>query len=562
MDFNNRQTVNTIPDGNCSLKDLLKRSEALLGTIQNARNKFGDEDLQNSTHNLEQREVQIRDEKQTERAVGIESKPCYATTPMSAYDSYAIAEAELDALIKELNLDEVISKPASQKSVEALEEIEKELLQNQAFRIQLPDDGIHSISPSNGKPDTISKNTEKNVISEQSAADDIGSGGGLPSFPDVSIFETPMNLKTSPENDLQNETKKRLPKPIFKTLRITLYSIIIVLMVFSIFVAVNQRTGAPVFGYRFYNVISNSMDGMINKGSLVMTKETPIAELISGDVITFKTNQVNSEPITHQIIEIIYGENGSKSFVTKGCNNSTADPSPVNPEMILGKVVFHMPIVGGVFGFVSQYMFLILIIVLIGMAVFLLFFMPNKAKKNEKQIEEDIRMAPYGSYVQKLSEKSESGVLPFVPVGESAAEPKPHIAAQSTVDASESYVPYVQPVDSPQPARNENDFNFSNNFEFQSMFNKTAEDYLVTESAISDQSINQVLEELQSILYQDSKKDIEVKVSQLLRNGNKKIYSDLQAAIAQIKNDQSDLLSEIDKLIDNDRYASFKTDEF
>ena len=582
MDTQSRYNTNTHPLNSPSEVEELLRclEEEMLGTVHNEKEECSSGDIQCPPGATEQQAVYLSNGANLDSSGNIS-------------DSHTMSELklELDAYINGLNSEAISSQT---KPVMTRDELDNQFLMGSEFRSppvqrEQYSQAIHGTTEQQGTPsymhlfsseaekkteaqswdsifnngqglpdDTSYENRENpasapDYTSEQHTASDangVRTGSGLPSFPDVSVFDTNSDLEDLPKSVLQNEKKKRGPGS--KILRVTAYIIVIVLMVFSIFIAINQATETPMFGYRFYNVISNSMEGMISKGSLVLTKETPVAELISGDVITFnKIEQVNSEPITHQIIEITSGEDGSKAFVTKGYNNSMADPSPVKPEMILGKVVFHMPIAGSVFSFIAQYMFLILVILMIGTAGFLLFFVPNKAKKNEEENIEETHEEPCDSPQQPSPEPPVADVQPYIQASVRFPQSQPDISSPEPVVEPQLYTPYFPPVPVSQSVSDKDEFAFSDDFEIQPEFNKTADDFLAAEPTEGLKNLEQVLENLQAVIYRDSEKELKKKVEDLLERKNERVYSDLQAVVAKINNDQNDLLSEIDRLINN-----------
>lgn len=111
---------------------------------------------------------------------------------------------------------------------------------------------------------------------------------------------------------------------------------------------------APKFS--IYTIVSPSMVPTINVYDMVVNfkVDTP-ADVMDGDIITFKSNAAISEglTITHRVkdIQII---NGKYEYITKGDNNNVADPSPAPFENIIGKTAFKLPGFGKIQRFVSS----------------------------------------------------------------------------------------------------------------------------------------------------------------------------------------------------------------
>ncbi len=110
-----------------------------------------------------------------------------------------------------------------------------------------------------------------------------------------------------------------------------------------------------VFGYRFYYIVSPSMEPTIPVRSQIVVKKTDVKKLREGDIITFasKDPAIAGYPNTHRIEQIITDEQGSMAFVTKGDNNPTVDDYLVYPSEIYGKVVVIAPLWKGIIQFYS-----------------------------------------------------------------------------------------------------------------------------------------------------------------------------------------------------------------
>jgi signal peptidase I len=102
-------------------------------------------------------------------------------------------------------------------------------------------------------------------------------------------------------------------------------------------------------GYHRYVIVSGSMTGAYDRGSIVFDKEVPVADLKLGDTITYEPPPgASSESlITHRIVWSGRSEDGVRTFHTKGDANTTVDPWTFTldkPEQ--AKVAFSVPYVG------------------------------------------------------------------------------------------------------------------------------------------------------------------------------------------------------------------------
>ena len=111
-------------------------------------------------------------------------------------------------------------------------------------------------------------------------------------------------------------------------------------------VVVPQAIGAQAS----YVVLSGSMSPAIDPGAVVVVQDTSAEQIEEGDVITFTDTGVaaaatSTDRVTHRVIEI-NRTNGGLWFQTKGDANEEPDPTPVVPEQVIGKVWFHVPLLG------------------------------------------------------------------------------------------------------------------------------------------------------------------------------------------------------------------------
>jgi signal peptidase len=78
-------------------------------------------------------------------------------------------------------------------------------------------------------------------------------------------------------------------------------------------------------GWERYAIVSGSMSGTYDRGSLVLAEVVPVADLKVGDVITY-TPPAGDHLVTHRIAWIGRDEAGQRVFRTKGDANPVADP--------------------------------------------------------------------------------------------------------------------------------------------------------------------------------------------------------------------------------------------
>jgi signal peptidase len=110
-------------------------------------------------------------------------------------------------------------------------------------------------------------------------------------------------------------------------------------------------------GYHRYIILTGSMTGTYDAGSLVFDKPVPTSTLKVGDPITYAPPpgaSPNHKLVTHRIWQITMSPNGQRVYRTKGDHN----PGPDAWKFMLAQptqdvVRFHIPYAGFVFMFLS-----------------------------------------------------------------------------------------------------------------------------------------------------------------------------------------------------------------
>jgi len=104
-----------------------------------------------------------------------------------------------------------------------------------------------------------------------------------------------------------------------------------------------------LFGYARYTILTGSMAGTYDPGSVVYAKPVPTAQLRVGDVITYAppASSGASGLVTHRIFSIAPGPHGGRTFRTKGDANRRADPWRFKLDQpTQARVGFGVPYVG------------------------------------------------------------------------------------------------------------------------------------------------------------------------------------------------------------------------
>lgn len=105
-----------------------------------------------------------------------------------------------------------------------------------------------------------------------------------------------------------------------------------------------------VIGFKPMVVMSGSMEPALSTGDIAVVRPVDVTKLKLGDVITYEEG---GRLITHRIMAVTIGPDGS-SYVLQGDANTAADRVPVEPDAIVGKVIYRIPRVGSIISFANS----------------------------------------------------------------------------------------------------------------------------------------------------------------------------------------------------------------
>jgi signal peptidase I len=100
-----------------------------------------------------------------------------------------------------------------------------------------------------------------------------------------------------------------------------------------------------LWGWQRYAIVSGSMTGTYDRGSLVLDEVVPVSDLRVGDVITYRP-PAGDHLVTHRIAWIGHDPGGARVFRTKGDANPVADPWTFRLENRQARVRFAIPYAG------------------------------------------------------------------------------------------------------------------------------------------------------------------------------------------------------------------------
>lgn len=140
---------------------------------------------------------------------------------------------------------------------------------------------------------------------------------------------------------------KVMLKSVYRTLLVFLF-----LVAVGLIISYFQLPG----GLRTFFVLSGSMSPKIPTGSLIFVRPQSDNSYAVGDIITYKSLAEKDNPrpeftTTHRVIGVEDRPTEGKVYITKGDANDSKDWQGVASDLVLGKVVFHIPFLGSFIAF-------------------------------------------------------------------------------------------------------------------------------------------------------------------------------------------------------------------
>lgn len=117
-------------------------------------------------------------------------------------------------------------------------------------------------------------------------------------------------------------------------------------MSFAVLAALVLIVVPRVGGSYTYTVLTSSMAPAYSPGTFLVVRPVPFKSLRVGDVITYQIESGRPEVITHRIVAVSSTQQGERTFITKGDNNSLEDDRPVLEVQVKGKLSYAVPYVG------------------------------------------------------------------------------------------------------------------------------------------------------------------------------------------------------------------------
>ena len=173
------------------------------------------------------------------------------------------------------------------------------------------------------------------------------------------------------ENKTSNERTKG-SKAGYRTLmvvrKIFVYLLAVGILVAALMFAASNSPTKSLFGYRYYTVLTTSMEPVYSVGDMVFVKVTGANQINVGDVITFNPSSDGEAYLTHRVFEKLedYNGTGVTCFRTKGDANDSEDSFLIDEDRVIGVVKLGIPKIGYVVRFIQlRWYFILPLIVLL-----------------------------------------------------------------------------------------------------------------------------------------------------------------------------------------------------
>ncbi len=141
-----------------------------------------------------------------------------------------------------------------------------------------------------------------------------------------------------------------------KVLKLFHYLLIIELIFCFVIIVYFPEQVTNITGYRFYTVLSNSMEPTIPTYSLVLSKVISEDEYIAPDtIVTFQANRFGDDILlTHYYRRTQIGDDGNLYYRTQAEGKDNYDDYKTKRSDIIGTYIGHVPYVGKVFLFLKS----------------------------------------------------------------------------------------------------------------------------------------------------------------------------------------------------------------
>lgn len=161
--------------------------------------------------------------------------------------------------------------------------------------------------------------------------------------------------------------------------------ITLILLLYIIGMQIFPQKVTDIIGYRFYAVVTGSMEPVIPAGSLVLSKTIKEDTILKPNtIITFQANRLGDEiTLTHYLKMVEQDETGQERYYTQGNTAQEYDGYKTYRKDISGTYIWHVPYVGKVIQFLRS-PFALLEFIIIGIVLLVQFIIGKRFDYEER----------------------------------------------------------------------------------------------------------------------------------------------------------------------------------
>jgi signal peptidase len=148
---------------------------------------------------------------------------------------------------------------------------------------------------------------------------------------------------------------------------ILFYILLVAILVGAVMFASSKAPGKSIFGFRYYDVLTGSMEPTYHVGDLIFVRVTSAQDINVGDAVTFNPGATEDSYLTHRVVEKFedYQGTGVTCFKTKGDANETDDPFIIDESRMIGIVKMRIPFLGYIVKFVQVNYIMVIVFVIL-----------------------------------------------------------------------------------------------------------------------------------------------------------------------------------------------------
>lgn len=174
---------------------------------------------------------------------------------------------------------------------------------------------------------------------------------------------------------------------------ISIFLVSACILIGAVLFAADKSPQKSIFGYRFYTVLTASMEPELSVGDVVIVKLADADEIAVDDIITFNPSSESDAYLTHRVTQKLadYEGTGVTCFKTKGDANETEDSFLIDSSRVIGKVKLCIPKIGYVIRFIQLKWYFVIPLVIMLFVFFKLlkiYFDDDDENKAESQTNE------------------------------------------------------------------------------------------------------------------------------------------------------------------------------